>query len=341
MAPSQNQEHSGDPFPARPRTIYLLCPSGLRTGGPEAIHQLAGELLEQGHDARIVYLPQEVCATILRNTDILVSNRFTFPDVKDKMPDAYRIYGTRDAIEIEDKPENVLIFPEALPFLYRLGTRMQKHLWWLSVDNAMHLLDGMGGMEGIRQLPLTHLVQSAYAEDFLRRNGIKQTHRLFDYTRANFFDPPPGFTGVERKDQVLYNPRKGWAVIELLMSAAPELNWIPISGLQPDEVHQLLLTSKVYIDFGEHPGKDRIPREAAISGCIVITGRRGAADFFADLPLDDHYKFDETCSVSSVIGRIRECFDDFPTHSAAFEHYRRCIRTERDEFRLQVRRVYG
>jgi len=278
---------------------------------------------------------------VYRTNGIVVSNRFTFPDVKDKIPEAYRIYGTRDGLEIEDSPDNVLIFPEALPFYHRLGTRIQKHLWWLSVDNALQLLEEMGGMETIRQLPLTHLAQSAYAEDFLRRNGIRQVHRLFDYTRPNFLAPPPGFTAGERQDRVLYNPRKGHEIVELMMSTSPDLDWVPISGMQPDEVHRLLLTSKVYVDFGEHPGKDRIPREAAISGCIVITGRRGSADFFADLPIDDHYSFGMSANIGSVVSRIRECLRDFPKHTAAFDHYRRCILTEREEFRLQVRRIYG
>lgn len=302
---------------------------------------MAGTLLEQGHDARIIYLSHEVCATVHRSTGNLVCNRFVFPDAKDKMPEAYRIYGTRDGLEIEDAPDNILVFPEALPFLYRLGTRMQKHLWWLSVDNAQHLLDDMGGMDGIRSLPITHLAQSAYAEDFLRRHGIRQVHRLFDYTRPNFLTPPPELAGGEREDRVLYNPRKGKDVVDLLMSWAPDINWVPIIGMQPDEVHRLLLTSKIYIDFGEHPGKDRIPREAAMSGCVVITGRRGAADFFADLPIGDYYTFGQSASVGDVTERIRECLRDFPKHAAAFDHYRRCIMTEQDEFRLQVRRIYG
>ncbi len=340
MEPSHKQTHSPGLTPAPPRTIYLLCPAGLQTGGPEAIHQLAGELLAQGHDANVVYLSQEICKVVHDSTGPLLSNRFSFPDVKGKMPEAYGIYGTREALVIEDKPENILIFPEALPFLHRLGSRMQKHLWWLSVNNALHLLEGMGGMEGVRNLPLTHLVQSAYAEDFLRRNGITQCHRLFDYTRTNFLEQPARPAG-ERKDQVLYNPRKGWEVVQLLIAAAPDLEWVPISGLQPDQVQELLLTSKVYIDFGEHPGKDRIPREAAISGCVVLTGRRGAADFFADLPIDDQYKFGQDTSLSAVVAKIRACIADFATHSAMFEPYRRFIRTERDEFRLQVHRIYG
>ena len=35
---------------------------------------------------------------------------------------------------------------------------------------------------------------------------------------------------------------------------------------------------QVYIDFGHHPGQDRLPREAVQCGCVVITGTRGSGN---------------------------------------------------------------
>jgi len=35
---------------------------------------------------------------------------------------------------------------------------------------------------------------------------------------------------------------------------------------------------QVYIDFGHHPGQDRLPREAVQCGCVVITGKRGSGN---------------------------------------------------------------
>ena len=33
------------------------------------------------------------------------------------------------------------------------------------------------------------------------------------------------------------------------------------------------------VDLGHHPGKDRLPREAALAGCVTVVGRAGAAVF--------------------------------------------------------------
>ena len=41
------------------RTIYIVCPANVRTGGPEASHQLGRALIDLGHDARMVYIRAE------------------------------------------------------------------------------------------------------------------------------------------------------------------------------------------------------------------------------------------------------------------------------------------
>jgi len=47
----------------------------------------------------------------------------------------------------------------------------------------------------------------------------------------------------------------------------------------------MCVSRKLYVDFGKHPGKDRMPREAAVHGCCIITGRRGAAGNPFDIPI--------------------------------------------------------
>ena len=87
---------------------------------------------------------------------------------------------------------------------------------------------------------------------------------------------------------MLYNPKKGIEFTRQLIEAAPDLNWVPLENMSNEEVRGKLKTSKVYIDFGDHPGKDRFPREAAISGCCVITGKRGSAAY-DDVPIPEDF----------------------------------------------------
>ena len=59
------------------------------------------------------------------------------------------------------------------------------------------------------------------------------------------------------------------------------------------EVREALCKVKVYADFGSHPGRDRMPREAALCGACVLTNRRGSANFAEDVPLPTLYKLDQ------------------------------------------------
>ena len=85
-----------------------------------------------------------------------------------------------------------------------------------------------------------------------------------------------------------------------------------------------MLSSKIYIDFGEHPGMDRLPREAAINGLIVITNKAGAAFYKEDVGIKEKYKvlvFDEDF-VHEVFIR---CFSDdggYESCVSEFEGYR-------------------
>ena len=60
----------------------------------------------------------------------------------------------------------------------------------------------------------------------------------------------------------------------------------------------------IYIDFGEHPGKDRIPREAALRNLIVITNRNGAAVNNIDVPIDNMFKIDNNLSQLGKISKL-------------------------------------
>ena len=61
-----------------------------------------------------------------------------------------------------------------------------------------------------------------------------------------------------------------------------------------------------YIDFGPHPGMDRLPREAALAGCIVLTNREGAANFAKDVPLPEEFKFSKF-DVDVIYGMLKDC----------------------------------
>ena len=79
-----------------------------------------------------------------------------------------------------------------------------------------------------------------------------------------------------KRNNILYNPAKGLSDLMLfkqkLQQITTDYTFIPIQNMSHTQIRNIMLQSKIYIDFGNHPGKDRIPREAAMCGCCIITG---------------------------------------------------------------------
>ena len=106
-------------------------------------------------------------------------------------------------------------------------------------------------------------------------------------------------------------------------------------------MREKLIHSMIYVDFGNHPGKDRIPREAAMSGCCVITGMRGAAGNPVDVMIPSKYKFDDKhAKISGILNCIRDIFSDYEKHYREQEEYRDKIRNEKAVFESEITQLF-
>jgi hypothetical protein len=304
--------------------VFIACPGTIVTGGTELLHQLCDKLRKRGVRALMHYYPEPA-------------------------PQGHFAgYATERAERVEDDPANVLIVPEVAAAVRLLleHRRIQKGLWWLSVGNYLRAGarrrpdPGQVGLEELKGMELTHLAQSRYAEEFLRGHGFGQVESLSDYLNGCFIESA-GIMSVKR-DQVAYNPKKGVSFTLEIKGRARDIVFVPLERMSPDEVARTLRESKVYIDFGKHPGKDRIPREAAVCGCCVITGRDGAAANPEDVPIGEEYKFAaQRENIPQIVEKIRDCFADYKARSVDFEGYREKILGEERQFEDDIERIFG
>ena len=317
--------------------VYVLCPANYHTGGAELCHQLCSQLIIFGVDAYMCYF----------GGDASVSN---------PVHEFYAKYHLPYAFDVEDSDRNIFVVYEGpTEFLY-MTKKIRRVLWWLSADNFLVCLS-----EALLSLPkcmrldseplpkvfsfhnadndLIHFVQSEYARRFVKVNGIPDD-RIFmveDYLNQTFLQRAAHVDLAAKKNFVAFNPKKGFEATEQLMKLAPDIDWRPIQNMTPAQVQELLAASKIYIDFGEHPGKDRIPREAAVSGCVVITGRRGSADNEVDINIPDEFKFGfDTSTPQQVIDKIHEVFENFRTAYDKQAAYRARIFDDRNRFAREV-----
>lgn len=332
--------------------IYVVAPANAYTGGPELLHQLVFHLrVDLKINAYMYYIPN---------------------NCPNPIHDAYKKYGNPYVRKLDDNKKNVLIVPEVYWAILTFGKfkNLQKVIWWLSVNNfytsflhqkffeslSLRIINRIGKGIGLELLDLNelalkkykncdlkqniyikqailNLVQSEYARQHLIRKEIKNIKYLSDYLNEDFLEIK---TDISKKENiVVYNPRKGYKFTKKIMDAGRKasIKFVPIENMTRNEVIRLLQRAKVYIDFGNHPGKDRIPREAAILKCSVITGLRGSAKYKEDVNITFDYKFeDKKENISKVIGKIQEIFSNYEIEIEEFQGYVNQIKEEKNNF---------
>lgn len=333
--------------------IYVQCPRNVQSGGAELLHQLVNYLRNNGLNAYIVYYVGED---------------------RDSIPKEYQKYNIAIADRIEDSPHNISVLYETLFYQAIENTKIQKILWWLSVDNYFRCGKNYLALKEIAKwnlseafsmllrrtynlilkrrnyfknsittkkltrLNVVSAYQSEYAQFFLQANGFKEIVPLKDYINIEHCS---SFSKEKRENIILYNPKKGLRFTKKLMKLAPDLQWIPIENMSRDELIALMRKAKLYIDFGNHPGKDRLPRECAMNGLCIITGSQGSANFYEDVWINSEFKFNETKdSPDKIIAKIRETLINYNVKIDDFRLYRNKIMSEKVEFESQVQQLF-
>jgi len=313
--------------------VWIYCPRLRVTGGPEALHQLAYMLGRLGLTARMVYYPER---------------RAGYPT-----PAPYAGYNVTAVPYATPGPDDVVVVSETNIGQLRRIRGARKLIWWLSVDNYVkqrtNLKEFLSRLYHLKPLlseaamkTVGSVAQSAYAQDFLRQRGFGDVPIVSDFlsdavvTRASA--PREG----AREAIVAYNPAKGFEFTRGLIAAAGDrVRFEPIQGLSPEGVVDLLQRAKLYIDFGNHPGRDRLPREAALAGCCVLVGKSGSAAFAADMPIPAAYKcVPSPAGYEDILVKIEGILRDYEQVTAEFEPYRAWIRAQKNTFHDEVARIF-
>lgn len=284
--------------------IYILTPDHTEAGGIESLYQLADTINEQGG-----------CAiNIFDNSE------------NDPIPDRYKHYNLKYSDKFNDSEDNLFIVPEILTPRLSQIYNCRKAIWWLSVEHNYNQF------HDFHDENIIHLCQSYYALSYLLTKGNYSGIILNDWVKNTYHLLPD-----IKKNIVCYNPSKGKENTLKILELNTDIEFKALENLLPHEVESLLLKSKVYIDFGTHPGRDRIPREAAVLGNCIITNRQGSAKFYSDLPIAYEYKHDSVEKVGQV---IKECFDKYEDKIKDFDLYRNIISAQKEGLELLVRQLF-
>jgi hypothetical protein len=293
--------------------IYVLCPARVVTGGPEALHQLVDALRSIGKRAFISYYPE---------------------GQRHRTEPHYQIYNVEQAVP-RDVATALVVFPEVETDRVATFLHAGRAIWWLSVD---HYTAKDNAFDDRSAIPAHvrhcyHLWQSEYAARFLASHDMN-AQPLCGYVATDYLLSEDEIGRLAKEDIIAFNPSKGFDLTRGLMGLDVPGDWVPIENLSRAGVRELLRRSKLYVDFGNHPVRDRIPREAAISGACVITGRRGSAAFSEDVPIPCEWKLDESAPDFKQRFENLACqiLGSHASHADRLKQYRNAIRSEKDEF---------
>jgi hypothetical protein len=326
--------------------VLIFCPEYLN-GGCEALHQLGHQINRNGGSAHMAYYGPY--SSLELDGDMLRCHLAASP-----IPGYFARYEPTALREARLGPDTLLVFPEVLSELAATrDNRYQRALWWLSVDNAIEqnhaLLDASYRRSVVADSGLLHFHQSDYARAFLQANGASRYHALSDYTDPDFIhhglNPADNKRISERTNRICYFPNKGAALAARFIDGRDAMlqnvEFLAIRGMSRAQVRDALFGARLYLDFGNHPGKDRVPREAAIAGAIVLLHRAGAALCYADHPLPAEYRFNEDDIATGELQRkVAAILDQPEAHFAAQRMYREAVLHEQERFDLEVRSCF-
>jgi hypothetical protein len=304
------------------RSIAILTPIGVETGGPEALHQLCHSLRKFGADAFLVPMKGTETASPV---------------------ETYQSYNA--PVRENYSSEDLLVVPEITP---EISLSAKKSIiWWLSVDNSPLFLS-MFNMASNQSLEfdveriknhlksgsVKHFAQSFHAKNFLKQNFHLESKMLTDYISMDFVKK----SGRTVKESVTCS-FKGENFYREIQLQLPSVEIERIAGLNRREVLEKLNRSRLFIDFGNQPGRDRMPREAALAGSYVILNKRGAAANLNDAPLPKSAKISDS-DLDYSVSIIRKWLNRSPYPSPSQIFYRKWVEGQEKKFNQEVKKLF-
>ena len=301
--------------------IIHLCPANLATGGTESIHNLVKHLNECGADAKILYVGK---------------------DLSNPQPVEYISYGCPYITEFPENYKGVIIFPE----VWGNQSIEDKYkdcitaIHWQGVDvydwNTPVANRGLF----LQRKDTIHFTNLEYGMEHLRKLGIEPI-KVSDVLNEDFFNVLA--FGKERKDTILYNPvsvKMTKFQVTVMSRCANELGlrFKPLEGYTRDQLINLFRQSKLYIDFGVFSGRERLPREAVMCGCCILTSNKGAARYYLDNPIKDDYKIED---VDEAMRMIKYILDNYYECTYDFDWYRKELIHDKEKYPNEVRELYN
>lgn len=348
--------------------IYIICPANVDTGGPMCLHELAYILKNKfKKKVYIHYYPRSAENPVHKNYKYFkIPFKNKIDDLKKNIliiPEFYKCIETSTNYNNIQKgiwwlsvdfflyhrfvhknhsilrsliktPYKLIYVFNKLTSFYFGNISLFKYLKFIYLKNP---LSNVFRFKNVK----TNFSHSNYQFQTLKKKGIKSQY-LSDRINNEYFKASRKITLKTKKNIICYNPRKSSIFFEKFIKLNSDLKFIPLINLNLRQLISVLSKSKIYMDFGFHPGQDRLPREAAILKNCIVTNREGSASIYKDLPIADEFKFNEKKeSLSKMRNKIELIFKTFPKEINKFNFYRSVLNAQEKKFIKQISNIFN
>ncbi|MDH5546852.1 MAG: hypothetical protein OEZ43_14765 [Gammaproteobacteria bacterium] len=334
------------------KNIVICCPGDvLISGGVNSLHNLCRTLSLIGYDASMYYLnPKE---------EIIQS-------------DYYLAYKVKRCTDLADDPETLFVVPETLvPFLLQFH-HAGKMIYWLGllfyfktpswsppfnikffrtfIKCKSYFGYSSGAIENMQRKlneyakshldiwngEVFHLSNSYFVGDYCREKGAK-TWVLHNPIRDEFYTEQ---VLPLREKLILFGPHTQPAWISRAKRLLPGFQIIKLRKLPSSTVFDLMSKAMVFVEIGIFSGRDRMPREAAMRGCVVLVNNRGTAGNDKDYLLESNYRIDEN-KVDQILETLSVIVNNYNTHFEKQSSFRNSLISERNNFRINTDNIFS
>jgi hypothetical protein len=321
--------------------IYIVAPARVYTGGPTALFQLCRELRANGIDAVMAFYGDVSMDPVHPNYKKYHCPWVALNSVKDDENSILIVPETAlDKIHCFRKAKRIIYWlavdnyvlslykPSKIDFILYIARNYlfdlhnivnafatkntQVYYNAFAAKYVKSLIDS--GKISIPKADL-HIAQSMYAKEFLLSHGINKNDIIL--LREPLEEE---FLGIARKvkcdiksNVIAWNSRKAYPVALKLANILRKRGYIvlELKNVGKERMIKILLKSKVFIDVGIHPGRDRPPREATALDNITIVNNHGGCYRYEDCMVPTEFKWN--CYF--------DCNTNYNKHAEDIEHY--------------------
>ena len=185
----------------------------------------------------------------------------------------------------------------------------------------------------------THISNSYYVANYCINKGAKSTYIIHNPIRDEFYEK--SFDIDEKSPIILLGTKTPKLLVFLLRLFLINYKVIQLRNMPFAQIIKLMSKSVVYADFGSNHGRDRMPREAAMLGCIVFTNTRGSFALKEDYSINKEYKIiDKPANFFAIVRSIKKAARNYEAQTLDFEPFREQLRNEKMNFDSNIKKVF-